>query len=234
MNGRGVFTLPGSALLVFALLCVACGSPTGGASDSAAIGTWNLQHGSGPEGEIDLVDGFPVTLTFDSNATFGGTAACNGYGGRYEISGERLEFGEFGWTQMGCQNDVQAAEAAFLAALLDVDAIEIVNGELALSGPSTELAFSLTPNAPIGDVTDRTWLLETTVANGVSTAVEGAPATLQLQTNGAFIASTGCRDLVGRYVVFGGEINFNEMRAEGECPASLAAQDSSVIGVLHP
>jgi len=77
---------------------------------------WTLRFGRGPAGNVVLVDGWPITITF-KDETFGGTAACNGYGGTYSIDGSTITFDQIGSKEMGCKPDVQASEAAFLSAL---------------------------------------------------------------------------------------------------------------------
>ena len=200
--------------------------------EALTTGSWTMRFGGGPEGDIVNVDGHPITITFNPEGTLGGTSACNGYGGNYEINGTQLILGEIFMEGQGCADAVQMAEAAYHAALRDVTGINLVGDELALSGPASELIFSSTPAVPINDVLGRTWLLEARRVDGVSTSVEGDPATLQLLSDGSFTGSTGCRDLFGRFSVFGSQVNFNQMTADGECPASLATQDSAVVTVL--
>lgn len=197
--------------------------------------TWTLRFGGGPDGEIPLVDGWPITITFNGDGTVGGTSACNGYGGSYSIDGSQLILGDIGMNAMGCEPDVAASEAAFMTALADVDGINLSGGEtaeLALSGPATELIFASSEPAPLGAMTGQLWLLEALVTDGEETPVAGDPATLQVEADGTFTGSTGCRTLTGRYVVSGNGLFFNEMGADGECPTSLFDQDGHVVGVL--
>ena len=200
-------------------------------------GTWELRFGGGPGGEIPVVEGWPITITFTSD-TLGGTAACNDYGATYRIDGHQLMISGVGSNEAGCADEVLASETAFLEALADVDGIDLVGtgdpstAELALSGMATELIFSWTPPAPTGELTGRLWLLEALVQDGRTIAPQGAPATLRLETSGDMTGSTGCRDLVGRYLTSGREVHLNELGADGECPSSLQAQDGLVINVL--
>lgn len=56
--------------------------------------SWTLRSGAGPEGEIALIDGWPITLIFDEE-TLGGTAACNGcrsLAGSYIVAGNEIHF----------------------------------------------------------------------------------------------------------------------------------------------
>lgn len=203
--------------------------------DSLVGSTWTLRFGGGPggaDGEIVLVDDFPITLTFDTG-TFGGTAACNGYGAGYSIDGNQLIIDGLSWTEMGCRPDVQAAEQAYLAALTDVDGINLVDDELALSGPSTELIFTRQQPVPTEELVDTLWLLETLIEGETATTVLGDPATLSINSDGTFSGSTGCRTFSGRYQIFGADVQFNEFAAgEEQCPTELAGQDGHVFAVL--
>ncbi len=209
------------------------GVPTSIDLDRLTTGTWTLRFGGGPDGDVQQVDGYPITITFDGDGSFGGTAACNGYGGAYSVDGSQLELSQMSQTEMGCEPETaMTAESVFLAALVDVDGINLVGDELALSGPATELIFSPSPEAPVESLVGRIWLLESTFSESQAVAAEGEPATLQLNADGSFTGSTGCRTLTGRYTVAGSQFLFNEMTADGDCPASLADQDSHVIEVL--
>ncbi len=206
--------------------------PPGTVDGGEMVGTsWTLLAGAGPDGEIVLVDGFPITLVFDGD-TLGGTAACNEYGGEYFIEGSTLGIDNFSMTAMGCQPEVRAAESAYLAALSDVDGIDLVVDELALSGPSTELIFRLNDPVPIDGIVGRLWLLES-LSQGEETRVPlGDPATLVLAEDGTVTGSTGCRELSGDYIVSGNQIVFPNFAADGECPTSLWDQDGLVVTVL--
>ncbi|MEM9565013.1 MAG: META domain-containing protein [Actinomycetota bacterium] len=256
----------GGFAIIAALVLAACGdgqsgpdpdvaASAGGATDpGAAAGepssavtadvldgsSWTLRAGGGPDGPIELVDGWPITLTFDGDS-LGGTAACNGYGGGFSIDDRTLRIDDIGSNAMGCEPGVALAESRYFAALFDVDAIDLAGvgadgdltgAELALAGPATELVFVPVPAVDAGEVFDRLWLLEAITIDGEETAPRGEPATLLLRADGTATGSTGCRDLDGRFIVTGGEILLNEFGAEGECPASLAEQDGHVVSVL--
>lgn len=198
----------------------------------ALIGSsWTLRSGGGPEGEIPLVEGWPVTLTFDQE-TMGGTAACNGYGGSYSIEGSQLRLEEVGKNDAGCLPDVEESEQAYMAALSDVDDIDLVGDELTLSGPATELIFGRNQPVATDDLLGALWLLEATTQDGRATPVRGEPATLLLDPDGTLAGGTGCRSLAGRYIIFGNEVLFTDFAADGDCPAALFDQDSKVVTVL--
>jgi len=194
--------------------------------------SWTLRFGGGPEGEIVLIDGYPITITFDGDGSFGGTAACNGYGGTYQLDGNEIFLGEVGSDEAGCEPEVLQAEGAFFNALVDITGIDLVGEELVLSGPASELIFASRDAAAVDVLYGRSFQLVATLSEGVPTPVAGNPAVFSINPDDTFLGSTGCRDLEGSFAVSGAEVFFTDFAAEGECPSSLADQDGHVVGVL--
>ena len=200
--------------------------------DALTSQTWTLRFGSGPDGEVVLVDGYPLTISFDGDGSFGGTAACNGYGGRYQIDGPEIFLGELGSEEMGCEPAVQAAEGAFLSALADATHINLVGEEMALSGPGSEMIFSPSTPASLEPLWGRSFALVATLVDGAPTDVQGEEVILAFHPNDTFTATTGCRTVEGSLVAFGNELIATEMSATGDCPSSLSEQDGHIIEVL--
>ncbi len=192
---------------------------------------WVLVEGVGPDGPIPLVDGWPITMSFEGE-NVGGRAACNGYDGTYSIDGTSLSIGELLWEQMGCDGDVGASEAAFLTALPSVDTIGVVNGQLRLSGEGVDLLFERETPVPTAELIGTVWLLDTLIQGEAASSVQGDPATLLLDADGNVSGGTGCRSFTGSYIINGGSVLFPSFGMEGECPAQLASQDNIVVTVL--
>ncbi len=72
---------------------------------------------------------------------------------------------------------------------------------------------------------DQLWLLDTITSDGRESGVEGDPATLFLDSDGTFHASTGCRSLVGEYVLEGSWLSSESMGGGSSCPRELRMQD---------
>lgn len=221
-------------LLLAAMLLVACGSPPdasgGGDVAGSPAGAWVLTEGTGATGPIPIVDDNRITMTIEGDR-IGGTAACNSYGGMIAISGSRIRIGDLAQTAMGCAPEVAASEAAYMAAIARVTGYERSGDALTLGGPDARLTFALLPPVPEEQIVGTTWLLETLIEGQAAVSVQGE-ATLFIAADGTVVGSTGCRSLAGRYVIAGDEINFTELRADGECPSGLQAQDSIVVTVL--
>lgn len=206
----------------------ACAGPGGTAATSPAsaplAGDWVLAEG------IDVVEGYPVSLSIDGT-TAGGRSACNSYGARVVLDGSAVRFDQVSSTDIGCDPAVMDVEAAYIDALVRVRSWSIVGGQLQLDGP-TPLVFGPRPAVPTEALVGTTWTLESLVSGDTVQSVGGEPATLVLLSDGTLTAGTGCRTLSGRWVRSGGEVLLPDLAADGDCPADLAGQDNRVVSVL--
>ena len=215
--------------VVTAFLLAGCGEP---AEPASIEGAWQLDAGTLDGDPIPFVDGFPFTLTIDAE-TASGTAACNGYGGSYTTEDGGITFSEFGATAMACvPEETMASESAYLEALTRATTVTVTADTLTLTGDGVELSFSDLPPVPTADLTNTVWVLESLIEGDSASNAGGERATLELFTDGSMLGSTGCRNLHGRYVVSGSEVQMHEMAAEGVCPQELEAQDGQVVTVL--
>jgi heat shock protein HslJ len=195
-------------------------------------GSWELLSGTVDGAEIPVLDGHPITLTF-RGTEIGGISACNHYGGRIVAEGSgRVRIGEIGGTDMGCEPQVMASEAAYTAALPRVTLLERQADELSAFGDGVELLFRNLPPPPTAELVDTTWLLETLVTGDVAAAPMGEPATLEMRSDGTFSGSTGCRTFAGRWIENANRIDTPEWGLEGECQPDLAQQDGHVVSVV--
>lgn len=224
-------------LLPLCLVLAACGStavsPSGGGGDLDPEGSWQLASGATDAGPVPIVDDHPITLTVEGS-TIGGTAACNGYGGKIQPTGGGIRITDLAWTAMACMPDeVMAAEAAYTQALAAVTAIRADGEQLVLEGPGIELRFDALPDPPTADLVDTIWILDTLFVGDVATAPMGEPATLELRSDGTFSGSTGCRPFDGQWTEAGEQLMATTF-AMGDvaCPAELAGQDSHVVSVI--
>lgn len=132
-------TIALGALLVFGL--AACGVANGSTA-SSPDGSWVLIGGTGPDGEVPILDSHPITLQVDGDE-WGGTAACNSYGGTVEVDGGNVRVIELWQTEMACEPaEVMESESAYLRALRDVDTVSDDEDGLTLLGPEgTRLVY---------------------------------------------------------------------------------------------
>lgn len=222
------------SLLALGLLATAC--MTGGSTSPSPpnpndlLGSWVLVEGSGPGGEVTIVDGYRITLEMQG-PEIGGTSACNHYFGRMAVVGDALRIDELGGTEMACEPAVMESESAYWAALGAVTRWARDGNSLTLSGPEASLTYELLEPVPDAAMVDTVWVLDTLVSGDAASSTNGR-ATLELGSDGTIVGSTGCRDFTGRYQIIGDEVVIIELAMEGECSAELTAQDSHVVTLL--
>ena len=203
------------------------------AAQGSIEGAWELESATFDGEPIPIVLTHPITITLDQG-NVGGTAACNGYGGIYVLSGDEIAFTEFAATQMACSpNQVMLSEQTYLTALLNVETANVEDERLVLRGSRTELVYDPLQPVPTADLQNTVWVLDSLVQGEAVSTVSGDRATLELFSDGSFIGSTGCRTITGDYIVSGAEVVFTSWGAHGECPAALSDQDSQVISALE-
>jgi heat shock protein HslJ len=218
--------------LILMFLLAGCSFLTNAASASLD-GDWQLQAGTNQGQPVPIVAGSPINLKIDGTQA-GGTAACNHYGGQIQISGSRISFGEVIQTEMACLDDqVMASETAYVTALPKVTTAERNGNGLVLSGPGVELRFALIPPVANADLVGTTWVLDSLISGDAVSSTVGEPATLQLNADGTFAMSTGCRDVTGRYTVEGNRVQATlDPYDLFACGNGLGNQDEHVLKVI--
>lgn len=218
--------------LILMFLLAGCSLLTNGASASLD-GDWGLQAGTNQGQPVPIVAGSPINLKIDGTQA-GGTAACNRYGGKIRVSGDDVSFSEMAQTEMACIDDrIMASEAAYMSALQKATTADRSGNAMVLSGPGVELRFALIPPAANADLVGTTWVLDSLISGDAVSSTVGERATLQFNADGTFSASTGCRDVTGRYTVEG-----NRVRATLDpydtfaCGNGLGDQDNHVLKVI--
>lgn len=216
--------------LILILLLSGCSLLTGGASASLD-GEWQLQAGTNQGKAVPIVAGSRITLNVEGTQV-GGSAACNTYGGSIKLQGTSVAISALSMTEMACQENLMASEAAYLAALPRVTTATLSGNGLVLSGPDVELRY--TSVAPVANaaVVGTTWILESLI-NGEAVSSTVGEATLELSDDGRITASTGCRDVTGSYTISDGkvQVTLDPYDTIG-CAAPLGDQDTHILDVL--
>ena len=119
-----------------AIMLVACG---GAGGDSLNGTNWELYAIS----KHPPLEGSNITIAFEDGQV-SGHSGCNSYGGEYQISGDKIEFGILMSTMMACADPaMMEQEATFMQDLGDAQRFEILNGQLLIYWTEHEaLTFS--------------------------------------------------------------------------------------------
>jgi heat shock protein HslJ len=131
-------------LSLIALVATAC---LGSDFADSVEGSWQMTSGTIDGEEIPLLDSHPVTITFEGDQV-SGTAACNGYGGTFDLDGSEITINELAMTEMACvPEEIMETEAMFATAISRVETVAF-DDQMTLSGEGVQLVFeSLDPDA---------------------------------------------------------------------------------------
>jgi heat shock protein HslJ len=205
--------------------------PSGGSSLTARAWALSAVTSKTPafQGEVPAYQQPDYTITFNTDGTYSGTAACNQIAGTYKTSGNSLTINAgpstlafcpqvAGDTDFGSIFAHSLTEAATYAVTNDALSITLTDGGTMTFGPlealpskgPTRPAGSLPPGAsPPAELLGRTWKLTgitsmTPAFQGVVPAVDQANYTIEFQADGRFTAKADCNEVAGTYEVHRG------------------------------
>jgi heat shock protein HslJ len=220
--------------LLSVVVFVACGAhedaaPRTESGDANLEGAWELVAGTGPAGDVEVVDLNRITLIFRDDFG-GGSAGCNDYGAGNWVDGEGFDFENSAMTAMGCAPRVMAAEDAYTEALGDVEQATRTSDRLVLKGPASELVFALNEPVSTEGLLDRTWILVETAADGRTAPAIGEPTTFRMGSGGSVEWSGPCGSASGTWDRSGDEISIPSWRRDSDppCARELEKQASTV------
>ncbi|MFC1931606.1 META domain-containing protein [Chloroflexota bacterium] len=105
--------------------------------------TWVLES-HGPQGNLKaLLADAEVTATFNSaDGQVTGSGGCNGYGGSYELTGNKLAIpGPLMSTMMSCGEEKDQQEQQFFTTLQSAESYQIDDGKLTINCGNNILVF---------------------------------------------------------------------------------------------
>ncbi len=136
---KSSFTAIACLILVLFLLVLFPGCTISGISsppDDLITPEWHLIKYTGADkSTIDALPGPSVTLKFDKNGTFRGSAGCNRFSGSYSVEGELMTVKSLSSTEMFCSGpgSVMEQEKRFLSHLSNSTRFSVNDPYLALS-----------------------------------------------------------------------------------------------------
>lgn len=126
-----------STLIILVLILLPACASSGGVSLEGT--SWQLVT----LGKLQPIEGSTITISFEDGRV-SGTSGCNSYGGEYQVSGDKLEFGVLMSTMMACADTAMMdRESSYLQLLENARNAKVVNGQLQIFGSGSEtMTFS--------------------------------------------------------------------------------------------
>ncbi len=200
-------------------------------------GAYLLTEGTVDGVSVPIVAGSEPTLVIDGDQ-WGGTAACNSFGGTATIDDAgAVGIEGFAWTAMGCEPALMESESAYLGALSRVEAILRDEDLLTLSGGGVMLSFERQARAEEegGPFTDIDWQLDTIVEGDTARHSPPPWGSLLLGSDGSLYADGPCVVLTGSYGFDGIELRPTEMAADyaASCGGEPGPDDNAIISIIE-
>ena len=137
MNAKHVATFALAATILLGL--AACAGAGGTTGDPLNGTSWRLTTLSG----ASLIPGTEITANFEDGEVHG--SACNSYGGKYQVNGDKLTMTDVFMTEMAClePQGIMEQELAFFSLLTSAQSFNLTGGRLVILGAGgEELAFA--------------------------------------------------------------------------------------------
>ncbi|MFF4350651.1 META domain-containing protein [Streptomyces sp. NPDC001530] len=222
-------------------LAVACGTEPGSAGGSGSVGA-NSSPVTGVHWTVDslTVDGRTrqapesAYLRIDADGRVSGNAGCNSFGSTATVKGDRVDFGEFQMTDMGCQKAPMTFEQNLSRTFADGTFTTKVKGdELTLTTDDGDrVNLTKEQDAPLyGTKWTVTALGDADVAHSLPA---GAKAYLVLdKKRGTLSGSLGCNHVSAKATVRDGHLTLGTAKTTRMmCDSSLMDTEKTLLGLF--
>jgi len=194
-------------------------------------GEWRLTGGTTGGDPMPMVAGAEPTLRIKGDQA-GGQAACNSYGGTLTIAGGHVGFSDLSQTEMACDADLMASEAAFLSALGRVTGATRSDDTLQLRGDAVELTFTNVPPVPDAALIGTTWVLDGLTNADTVSSVPDPPPTMLIAADGALSITSGCRTFEGAATVTPKSLDIRSPLTVTGCLPGFSPSEDAIMAIM--
>ena len=213
------------------LLLAACG-PFGRPSQDELVGqVWTLTALMG-EAPLPVT---AITAEFGADGRVGGTSGCTTYSGPYEVTGNKLSFGQpMASTMMACEPAVMHQEQAYMTVLGAVTGYEIKDGALTLydAGETAVAEFAVVEQT----LEETSWdaIAYNNGKGGVVSVIIGIEITADFGREGQLTGSAGCNNYIAEYTTEGDSITISSAVATTRmaCEEAVMEQENAYLAAL--
>ncbi len=218
-----------AGLIALSILVSACSALPG-------IGTnldgtaWVLTH----IGITPVLFGSQPTLRFDSGQVLG-FGSCNGFGGEYQQSGNKVSFTGIMSTLMACDPiEITQQETAYFSALASAAEYKVEAGILKIFNPESSLLLTFSPQDE--SLEGKTWQMTSYFdgESGILSALEGTTVIARFE-DGSVSGSAGCNHYGAPYKAKAGEVSIESAAVTEmycETPAGVIDQETRFLAAL--
>lgn len=197
------------------MLAGGCGDGASSGGEGELTGRTFLSESITESGQDrELVEGTRISLDFTADAQVAANAGCNHLFGEVTITSERLEVGQLGSTEMGCDPQRQAQDEWFLEFLQSSPAWLLDGDRLTLSAGETEIVLldreMADPDRPLEGTR---WLVDTIISGELASSMPAGTeeSAWFVVEGGRFTASSGCREFEGDVEIGEDTLRFGEL-----------------------
>jgi heat shock protein HslJ len=197
-------------------------------TDAAALEgvPWVLASGLDVEGWEEA----PPSATFEGG-TVAGSTGCNRFTASYALDRESLRLGALALTLMACLPPRDAVERAYVAALEQVAACRVEDGELTLHDANGGELLRFAPATLVGK-----WIVAAFQrGTGVSSTLADTEISAVFADDGTLVGSGGCNVYRTKYSTDGGSIEIAPPFATRKAcaqPEGVMEQEAAYLDVL--
>lgn len=219
-------------------LTAGCDKGGGGGGGQDLEGrTFHAQTATDDGEDHAFVAGTTLTLSFHEGGRVGASSGCNSLDGEYAIEDGLLVISNAGWTEIGCDPELDEQETWYFDFLQSSPALTLDENDLTLEGDTTVIDYLDKEIAtPDRDLVGPVWTVDTLLEGDTASSADWSEqATLVFGEDGEVEVMTGCNSGSGGYTLDGDSISFDEVAVTEEgCADELQqALEEGVLAVIH-
>lgn len=205
----------------------------GGTLDDRTFVSVEVEESGSPR---PLVEGTQVRLQFGGDGNLTARAGCNTILGTWSLTGDTLEFGGGGMTEMGCPPELHEQDQWLLDLLGAEPTVQLRDDELVLTAGTTVLTLLDREVAePDRALTGGEWEVESLYLSGdaVSSVPAGAAASLTFEEDGTLLVDGGCNRGRGTWSTDGETMHVGPVAMTRKfCEGAAGELEDHVVQVL--